>query len=670
MFTLFGNFSRFRCRPRGHCSTAGPVVRALAAATVLTSLTGWCAAEAFDLPVANLVIGGAERRCSSFAGFAQSAHCSADWATILARDPTFAGMTREDISFEADYPSVVATYDITPATLEAVRRIPTALWDAQRKLAAVRQLQRALTLQPEQRGLGWDAVQAALTGTALTHAEQALLRSALVRREPQAPRRIQARSTPFTADADSAAIAYAVVAAARRLNGGNKPLIGVVTASASPHAFVDRDINMLALQSAGADVVYIPLERGLRHALDANDCDNLPYYYDYYANRSSTRPVVHADRAFPDLAALQKTFCADRGRLLNETLEQVHALYFSGGNQARHLESWVTPAAQGQHARPSAQLTIVQRRHAQGRMLVAGTSAGNHIQGGGLWRGRPVPMIGGGDAYPVLRDGFALASEPASDAPPADAADTPTAYPPLLYPDGGLGVFRFGVLDSHFSRRAREARLIRAAFDSGMDYGFGVDENTALRVSQPDAQGTTHFGVVGAGGVFIADLRAAHGTPGASQPLHIEGVRAHYLLPGDRAQIDTSGHLQVRLAAPSGMVPPAPAATLVQQHAVLDYGASGFVQLATAMGLQGAHAAYGTTARSVDRRSAQTSPLYSVTLRRDDQTAFAMRPQRGRSGALSYRGVLVAFAPCQATCQPPQGFEPIVARLPPHGPSP
>ena len=56
-------------------------------------LLGSPARAAEPLPLANVIIGGAERRCSSFTGNKPSPECTADWATILQQDPALQGLT-------------------------------------------------------------------------------------------------------------------------------------------------------------------------------------------------------------------------------------------------------------------------------------------------------------------------------------------------------------------------------------------------------------------------------------------------------------------------------------------------------------------------------------------------------------------------------------------------
>lgn len=628
----------------------------------LATATGHAAGGEALPPITNLVIGGAEQRCSSFTGSGQSRNCTADWDTILAQDPAFKGLTKDDISFEAEPIAPSFTYSLTQAHVDALRTIPDRLFDAQRKAWMHAHLTQVLAQRGPQQGLTWAAFDALLPAPPsdragrLSLSEGAMLRSAFVDPLPHYHRKLQARSTLFTANAYSVAITAAFVAAARAANAGRRPLIGVVTASAGPHPFADRDINVLMLQTAGADVVYLPLEGGLRQALDAGDCAHLRYDYDSYTNTRPERVVYHADLLYPDLAAQQAAMCANQGQALNAVLHQIQGIYFSGGNQARHLESLVSKDAAGNYSIPSAQLTILRRRHAQGRLVVAGTSAGNHIQGGGLWRGKPVPMIGGGSSYEALKSGFATGRGANGDTAELGQTELNTNFPPVVYPLGGLGVFRFGVLDSHFSRRVREGRLVRAAFDSAMDYGFGVDENTALVVHQADATGSTHFSVLGAGGVFIADVRKAQATT-APHPRAkgIVGVRAHYLLPGDTARISAAGDLQVQLSIERPVLPATAApGTVVAQDRLLDAGAANVLRLATAMGRAGAWLGHGTTHNSTNLRDKHDAPYYSATLSRDAQTVFrgAAVVEGMPTAPTAYSGLRMAFAPCDAECQP------------------
>ena len=478
-------------------------------------------------------------------------------------------------------------------------------------------------------------VQAGLT-LGLTAAEKAILRSAFVDIKPQTGRKVEARTTKFLSDKSSFDIYTQFVAAAKVANGGKTPTIGVVTASVE-NAFTDRDINVFTLISAGANVVYLPMEGGFRKALDAGDCVNTRYYYDSYANTNASGNYYNMDQVFPDLAQQQTDFCANGAATLNSTLQSLNGIYFGGGDQSRHLESFVTKDASNNYTVLSPQLAILKARFDRGELVVAGTSAGDHIQNGGTWKGKPVPMIGGGDSYATLKSGFVKGNGPL---PASDLS-------PVNYANGGLGFFKYGVLDSHFTRRTREGRLVRHTAESGMDYGFGVDENTSLVVGKPDAAGSTPFSVIGAGGVFIIDVRGATASGTATGNFSISGVKAHFLTAGDSARIDAAGNLTVSLASTKPLLPLVSTQATVKQTRVQDYGSSNFLSLARNTGLRGAATGFGTTEESTD--GVQNVPLYSAVLTRSAATSF-----RGISnGNVSYTNVTLQFAPCAAACTTP-----------------
>ena len=69
----------------------------------------------------------------------------------------------------------------------------------------------------------------------------------------------------------------------------------------------------------------------------------------------------------------------------------------------------------------------------------------------------------------------------------------------------GLGFFRAGIVDQHFSQfRGRLGRLARVTIDRKLRFGFGVDEDTAMIVSPGGI-----IEVAGSGNVTIVDAREA-----------------------------------------------------------------------------------------------------------------------------------------------------------------
>jgi cyanophycinase-like exopeptidase len=608
-------------------------------------------------PVANFILGGGDRHCSSFAGEAAGRGCTQDWKTILAEDPTFAGLQMDDINFTSTYPAPPFTYSLTATHIERLRHSPDALIDAHRKTRLLARLSARLLTGPPSIHLTFEALDQGLSED-LSAPERTVLRNALV--DPVAPwkRKRELRSVAYASNPYVKANLLAFVQAARDLNGGQTPTIGVVTASAGSHPFAEHDVNAFALMTAGAQVVYLPLDSGMRQALDHNDCEHLPFYYDSAANTDATQQNFHGYLVYPDLGQLQQAMCANHGEALNALLKTINGIYFSGGDQGLHLASFVSKDRAGNYARISPQLTILQNRFAAGKLVVAGTSAGNNIQGGGLWRGKPVPMLGGGESYTALRNGFLERRGTDAGTPPpigGSSGGEDGVFPPSKFAQGGFGFFHFGVLDTHFSRRVREARLTRLTLESGMDYGFGVDENTALLVSRPDSAGTTHLSVNGSGGVFIVDVRHARGNGASNGPISIEGARLHYLNTGDVARIDPAGRLWITLDPGKPLLPARADAALVKQEGVLDYGSYNFLKLTQAMGITGAPIGWGTTERSKDRRSKQDNPFFSATLRRTTSTVFRglQDPNNPAETRISYTDVLLKWAPCADACVPP-----------------
>ncbi len=609
-------------------------------------------------PIANVILGGGDRHCSSFNGEAAGKGCTADWSTILSQDPAFAGLALGDISFDPVYISPKFVYSLNEANLAKFQSSPASLFDASRKAALVAALTGQLAESGPREHLNFlelDSLRGssmARLSIGLTAPELAVLRASLVDTPPASVRKLEARSVVFASNPHVRSNYALFVDAARRANGGKTPLIGVVTASADTHPFADADVNVFALRTAGAQVVYVPMGGGMRRALDRQNCSALNLYYDSYANTRASRSYFHSALVYPDLAQLQHASCENNAALLNQTLSKLNGLYFSGGDQARHLESFVTRNDRGQYTQISPQLDILRKRHAQGKLVIAGTSAGNHAQGGGMWMGKPVPMIGGGDSYEALRGGFLEGTGPVLGAPAPNGEEA--KYPAVTYSRGGLGFFRYGLLDSHFSIRTREGRLVRLTQQSGMDYGFGVDENTALVVTRPDTRGTTHFSVNGAAGVLIVDVRNAKASGTDPGGYEIEGVRLNYLRAGDIALIDKSGNLQVRLDTSRGVLPVVSGAHSVYQKGVLDYGSSNFLNLARNMGVAGAMTGFGTTEASLDRRSKQDQPYYSATLSRDARTEFrSSASDAGGPPLVSYTQLLLKFAPCSGPCAAP-----------------
>ena len=203
----------------------------------------------------------------------------------------------------------------------------------------------------------------------------------------------------------------------------------------------------------------------------------------------------------------------DGGSAIATQIKNRNGFIFTGGDQSFITDCFFNenPATQ---TRTDTALIKVLRDQFDAGAVIAGTSAGTAVQ--------PVaPMITNGETYEALRDGsFSFVGSP--------PFDNTLYYNPL----GGLGFFEYGLIDSHFSERGRQGRLIRLAADLGIDMTYGVDENTALVVTDAGTD-EAKFEVLGEGGVFISDLTDAEVGEKKGE-WTIADVLATYLTEGDQ----------------------------------------------------------------------------------------------------------------------------------------
>jgi cyanophycinase len=96
----------------------------------------------------------------------------------------------------------------------------------------------------------------------------------------------------------------------------------------------------------------------------------------------------------------------------------------------------------------------------------------------------------------------------------------------------GLGLLPGVIVDQHFGQRARYGRLMNLVASSPDLLGIGLDEDTAIHVTDE-----TELEVIGKGSVFVVDMRTAitdAATARGTAPLMISGAVAHFLPSGAR----------------------------------------------------------------------------------------------------------------------------------------
>ncbi len=92
-------------------------------------------------------------------------------------------------------------------------------------------------------------------------------------------------------------------------------------------------------------------------------------------------------------------------------------------------------------------------------------------------------------------------------------------------------MFTYGLLDTHFTERGRQGRLIRLAADTHTPMGYGIDQDTGLLITNADSP-QAQMQVIGQHGVYILDLSKA--TIDKKGPFwSIFNVKVTYLTVGD-----------------------------------------------------------------------------------------------------------------------------------------
>lgn len=313
---------------------------------------------------------------------------------------------------------------------------------------------------------------------------------------------------------EGVAVLRAFVAAARQRANGAAPRIAVVTASASD-PFDPVDFYLDAFRELGAQAQWWPVDAALNAAvLQGGGCQRLD------ALRREHLKLSARDRVYPDLGALQWRACLDPDATA-AVPANVHGIFFAGGDQWLHRRAFFDRDDQ-----PNAWLQALRKATAAGSLVIGGTSAGTAVQGGAA-------MLSNGDSAEALRSG-ALARLP-MDAGCADAgrcADGLSEDALTYWAGGGLGLLPGWTVDTHFSERARELRLLTLLHDAQVPLAAGVDETSALHVVGSGASAT--FEALGASGAWIFERLPADGR-GA------RAARVHYLAPGAAFTLNADG---------------------------------------------------------------------------------------------------------------------------------
>jgi len=289
--------------------------------------------------------------------------------------------------------------------------------------------------------------------------------------------------------------------------GAGVARIGLITSSSEDAKDSYLFYAQVMKQAGAAEVVWIPVDLGYRKSVDQSGCERL------VQNIEEAYQLYGSELRYPELTTQHLAACQDPRSVL-DAMSGLTGFFFGGGDQAKHKGSLISGGGD------TPEMAAIRARIEGGKAVLGGTSAGTAVECG-------PPMIAGGETYDALVGG-------AHPTPCAACKEEDLIFDAA----GGLGLFSYGTLDSHFSQRGRQGRLIRLASDTGTKRAFGVDENTALVVTDPDTP-EARLEVIGQHGVTVLDLTSAAPSTDSSGRWKISGVLASYLRQGDHYNPET-----------------------------------------------------------------------------------------------------------------------------------
>ena len=306
-----------------------------------------------------------------------------------------------------------------------------------------------------------------------------------------------------------------LVDAARQRAGNRTPRIAFVTASAfDPFDAVDYYTSLFT--EAGAEAVWWPLDAAAAALIAEDaDCTGLAQRQRVELGLPDRVPV------FPDLVAEQQDWCRSAQRATLPA--DLHGVFFAGGDQWRLRRAFVDAAD-----RPYPWLDALREAVTRGALVIGGTSAGTAVQSG-------PGMLSNGSPQQALSQGPLQAVPPTPGCARASSCKGLDEQVFTTWPAGGFALSGPFLMDTHFSERAREWRLLRALAEGPARVGLGVDETSAIHLRQRREDWELEALGASGGWLFEAgkrDCGVLHG-------------RAHFLAPGLRLRWSRAEGLQL-----------------------------------------------------------------------------------------------------------------------------
>jgi cyanophycinase len=306
-------------------------------------------------------------------------------------------------------------------------------------------------------------------------------------------------------------------------NAGDRerPRVLIFTSAArDPLAVVDY--YLAAFDTAGAEVRWAPADPAVMTAVRRGECHRLDHWRQQVSNSWAR------ERIYPDLTTAQDTLCREPDKL-EALVDWADGVFFNGGDQFRHRQTLIDEQGETEAA-----LQRIHERVEAGTLVVGGTSAGTAVQ-----TGSGMAMITSGTPEAALLGQVKASHPPAVDCEQHQDCPEGTNSQTLTWLDGGIGLFPWGLLDTHYGERGRPVRSVALAAESGAPLSFGVDETTAMQVNLKQGR----FRAIGAASVMIMDFNDAQ-LKVDTEGLTGRHILTHRLTHGEALELDSQGRLR------------------------------------------------------------------------------------------------------------------------------
>ena len=452
--------------------------------------------------------------------------------------------------------------------------------------------------------------------------------------EVKKPTGLQSRLTEQVApelskDTFSLGLYQQFVEMAREVSMNKKsPNILILTASGrDPYASVDFYVSLF--KQLGATASWLPVNAAYQAA--QRDSAGLKDSCKNFSQHLTTeQKSFQRTRVYPDLAAEQRKFCLKGSSNAVDLISKADAIFINGGDQSLTYKALKQP-----DGTDTPELAKIRSMLERGQLVLAGTSAGTAVLSGGSYRGQQTVMISNGQSPQAIYQGAQQQPAPAEGCENDQSCGNGIDGKSLTYQSNGLNLFPWGVLDTHFSERGRQGRLLTLVAQTKSNFGFGVDEATGLLVGlDPKNQDLVRFHVKGNNGVYLAQRNANSDF----KPSKLTEMNSHYFTNGDSFSLQ-EGQLLTNFAdwkyAPNTTTSP-----LLNSGNV--FGSDNYRQLAQLL--------CGTQSRNATGQFSVAGRDYKLTLRRPSESASRTGQYTvGNSNKTycSYRNVLVSVEPAQ-----------------------